>query len=50
MIALTTQLITQLLGVAVPAWLSCEPVQILCGLLIFGYIVRIFVGLVKSHA
>lgn len=49
MISLTTQLITQILGVAVPAWLSCESVQVLCGVLIFGYIIRLFVGFVKYH-
>lgn len=48
MIALTTQLITELLGTVLPAWLSCEPVEILIGVFVFGYIVSIFLRLLKS--
>lgn len=48
MISLTTQLITQLLGPVLTSWLSCEPVEVLIGVFVFGYIVSILVRLLKS--
>lgn len=48
MIAYTTQLFSQLLGVVLPAWLACEPIQIIAGVFIFGYIVHTLVRLIKS--
>ena len=48
MIAYTTQLFTQFLGVVLPAWLSCEPIQIIAGVFIFGFIVHTLVRLIKS--
>lgn len=48
MISLTTQLFTQLLGVILPAWLETEVVQVLVGVFVFGYIVGLFLRLLKS--
>ena len=46
MISITTDLLTALLGDVLTAWLSCPAVQCLLSLLVIGFVVRLFVGLV----
>lgn len=48
MISITTSLISELLGSVLPAWLSCEPIMVLVGLVVFGYIVGLFLRLLNS--
>lgn len=48
MIAITTSLLSELLGTVLPAWLTCEPIKVLVSLLIIGYVFALFVRLVKS--
>lgn len=47
MIATTTSLISELLGSVLTAWVSCEPVMVLVGLVVFGYIVGLFLRLLN---
>lgn len=48
MISITTSLISELLGSVLSAWISCEPVMVLFGLFVFGYIVGLFLRLLNK--
>lgn len=47
MISITSSLISDLLGSVLTAWISCEPVMVLVGLVVFGYIVGLFLRLLN---
>lgn len=48
MIAITTQLLTSLLGDTFVSWLNCDAIKVLVSLLVIGYVFVLFRTLVNK--